>query len=440
MWRQAVYGELVAVDSKVALLPIPLGTADFLVHHIHAFTIHVTVLILLKDVLFAHSSRLIPDKAILGFRFPCDGLGRGGTFGKCSRMFGLLVHAVSINIHSFCLPSLVIHAELRRKQSAIGIYSHVLSFSKQKASGAVCYSDAVGELCADEFSACLCSQAAAGDVDGDEEGLHLPSPAEGPGPPSGIWLHRWSSKQWRGLSSNQALDRHLECGVKLSKHDDEEKVIPTFFKSLVGSLRYLTCTRPDILYAVGLVSRYMEDPTTTHLKIAKRILRYIKVLFPTHPPPPCSGHLRSKPKSTISNGKGLGQVVAVVAARPVKGEERLYWRVEHGGLLLQSLPQGPVPICLSLGRFASPDLSTRPVCLSPDLSIRPVCLSLGRSASPDMPICPPDTKLLGLPLTRPVCPLGQPFCPVDLSDLLRPLVLFGRSTRSVNTVQTVFIT
>ncbi|KAK8680306.1 hypothetical protein V6N13_109256 [Hibiscus sabdariffa] len=36
-------GDLVAVGGKVALLPIPLGTADFLVHHIHAFTIHVTV-------------------------------------------------------------------------------------------------------------------------------------------------------------------------------------------------------------------------------------------------------------------------------------------------------------------------------------------------------------------------------------------------------------
>ncbi|RZC64926.1 hypothetical protein C5167_008616 [Papaver somniferum] len=70
---------LVAVGGKVALLPIPLGTADFLVHHIHAFTIHVTVLILLKGVLFARSSRLIPDKANMGFRFHCDGPGRGGT-------------------------------------------------------------------------------------------------------------------------------------------------------------------------------------------------------------------------------------------------------------------------------------------------------------------------------------------------------------------------
>lgn len=72
-------GDIVTVGEKVAMMPIPLGTADFMVHHIHAFTIHVTVLILLKGVLFARSSRLIPDKANLGFRFPCDGPGRGGT-------------------------------------------------------------------------------------------------------------------------------------------------------------------------------------------------------------------------------------------------------------------------------------------------------------------------------------------------------------------------
>jgi len=72
-------GDVVAVAGKVAMAAIPLGTADFMVHHIHAFTIHVTVLILLKGVLFARSSRLVPDKGELGFRFPCDGPGRGGT-------------------------------------------------------------------------------------------------------------------------------------------------------------------------------------------------------------------------------------------------------------------------------------------------------------------------------------------------------------------------
>nr|YP_010700408.1 photosystem I P700 apoprotein A1 [Phacus arnoldii]WCH63553.1 photosystem I P700 apoprotein A1 [Phacus arnoldii] len=71
-------GDVVALNGKIAMMPIALGTADFM-HHIHAFTIHVTVLILLKGVLFSRSSRLIPDKSNLGFRFPCDGPGRGGT-------------------------------------------------------------------------------------------------------------------------------------------------------------------------------------------------------------------------------------------------------------------------------------------------------------------------------------------------------------------------
>ena len=72
-------GDPVVLGSKIALAPMNLGTADFMVHHIHAFTIHVTVLILLKGLLYSRNSRLIPDKSNLGFRFPCDGPGRGGT-------------------------------------------------------------------------------------------------------------------------------------------------------------------------------------------------------------------------------------------------------------------------------------------------------------------------------------------------------------------------
>ena len=72
-------GDIVSINNKIVIMPIKLGTADFMVHHIHAFTIHVCVLILVKGFLFARNSRLIPDKSNLGFRFPCDGPGRGGT-------------------------------------------------------------------------------------------------------------------------------------------------------------------------------------------------------------------------------------------------------------------------------------------------------------------------------------------------------------------------
>ena len=74
------------LDSKLlgptewdgSILP-GLGTADLMLHHVHAFTIHVTVLVLRKGALYARSSRLAAAKLESGFRFPCDGPGRGGT-------------------------------------------------------------------------------------------------------------------------------------------------------------------------------------------------------------------------------------------------------------------------------------------------------------------------------------------------------------------------
>ena len=68
----------------------------------------------------------------------------------------------------------------------------------------------------------------------------------------------------------------IKSGTKLSKFDDGEKVDSTLFKSLVGSLRYLTCTRLYILFQVGVVSCFMEATTSTHLKVSKRILHYLK--------------------------------------------------------------------------------------------------------------------------------------------------------------------
>jgi Reverse transcriptase (RNA-dependent DNA polymerase) len=68
----------------------------------------------------------------------------------------------------------------------------------------------------------------------------------------------------------------VESGTKLSRYDEGKTVDATLYRSLVGSLRYLTCTRPDIAYGVGLVSRYMEEPKMTHWKAIKRILRYVK--------------------------------------------------------------------------------------------------------------------------------------------------------------------
>lgn len=74
----------------------------------------------------------------------------------------------------------------------------------------------------------------------------------------------------------KALDTPAEASLKLNYALDEKQVDATHYRSLVGSLIYATITRPDISYAVGLVSQFMQDPRESHWKAAKRILRYLK--------------------------------------------------------------------------------------------------------------------------------------------------------------------
>ncbi|KAK9683221.1 hypothetical protein RND81_10G124400 [Saponaria officinalis] len=68
----------------------------------------------------------------------------------------------------------------------------------------------------------------------------------------------------------------MATNEKLSKNDGQEKVDESIYRSLVGSLIYLTNTRPDIVNVVSIVSRFMSEPSKAHFMAAKRILRYIK--------------------------------------------------------------------------------------------------------------------------------------------------------------------
>ncbi|XP_024025713.1 uncharacterized protein LOC112092835 [Morus notabilis] len=62
----------------------------------------------------------------------------------------------------------------------------------------------------------------------------------------------------------------------LSKEDGTDKVEESYFRSMVGCLMYLTATRPDILFAVSILSRFMHCASEVHLKATKRVNRYIK--------------------------------------------------------------------------------------------------------------------------------------------------------------------
>ena len=66
------------------------------------------------------------------------------------------------------------------------------------------------------------------------------------------------------MQNNKEATTPTIIGLKLRKGDCNKNVDPTLYKSMVDSLMYLTATRRDIMYAVSLISRFMEAPKETH--------------------------------------------------------------------------------------------------------------------------------------------------------------------------------
>ena len=64
--------------------------------------------------------------------------------------------------------------------------------------------------------------------------------------------------------------------ISLTLTDGALLTNPTEYRNMVGALQYLTVMRPDIAYAVHLVSQYMHTPCTTHLYAVKFIFRYLQ--------------------------------------------------------------------------------------------------------------------------------------------------------------------
>ncbi|KAK2350959.1 putative mitochondrial protein [Trifolium repens] len=63
--------------------------------------------------------------------------------------------------------------------------------------------------------------------------------------------------------------------LKLTKDEKGISVDQSLYRSMIGSLLYLTASRPDITYAVGVCARYQADPKVSHLTQVKRILKYV---------------------------------------------------------------------------------------------------------------------------------------------------------------------
>ncbi|GJY96373.1 putative ribonuclease H-like domain-containing protein [Tanacetum coccineum] len=74
----------------------------------------------------------------------------------------------------------------------------------------------------------------------------------------------------------QTASTPMETQKLLLKDEDGEEVDVHLYRSMIGSLMYLTSSRPDIMFAVCACARYQVNPKVSHLHVVKRIFRYLK--------------------------------------------------------------------------------------------------------------------------------------------------------------------
>ena len=74
---------------------------------------------------------------------------------------------------------------------------------------------------------------------------------------------------------SKSLQLPMGTHVKLTNYKGKKLASPDVFRRLIGKLIYLTITRPDIAFAVQVLSQFMHEPTEEHLAAAKHILRYL---------------------------------------------------------------------------------------------------------------------------------------------------------------------
>ena len=70
--------------------------------------------------------------------------------------------------------------------------------------------------------------------------------------------------EWARLTDNKIVDTLIEVNARYSSYNGLPLIDPILYHTIVGSLVYLTITRPDIAYAIHVVSQFVASPTTVH--------------------------------------------------------------------------------------------------------------------------------------------------------------------------------
>jgi hypothetical protein len=96
----------------------------------------------------------------------------------------------------------------------------------------------------------------------------------------GIFIHqvKYARELLKKFDMENSKDAKtpMSTAVKIDPDREGKKVDQKTYRGMIGSLLYLTASRPDIMFATCLCARYQADPKESHLVAVKRILRYIK--------------------------------------------------------------------------------------------------------------------------------------------------------------------
>ena len=78
------------------------------------------------------------------------------------------------------------------------------------------------------------------------------------------------------MNSSQTKSTPISAPLNIDSDPDGKPVNITTYRGMIGSLMYLTASRPDIMFATCLCARYQANPKESHLNAVKRILKYLK--------------------------------------------------------------------------------------------------------------------------------------------------------------------
>ena len=78
------------------------------------------------------------------------------------------------------------------------------------------------------------------------------------------------------MFDSKPIDTPMGRNSKLIADESDSLVNQTMYRGIIGSLLYLTASRLDIVYSVGMCARFQACPRDSHLNAAKHILRYLK--------------------------------------------------------------------------------------------------------------------------------------------------------------------